>query len=167
MRLVIVTETFLPKMDGIVRTLLHLLEHLAGGGHDALVVAAGSGPARVRGFPIQRVAGVRFPLYPELTLAPIAPRLGRVLDEFQPDVVHLAGPAVLGAAGLVAARRRRLPTAAHFQTDIPAYAGYFGYPWLTPMLWRYLLALHNRCDANYAPTPRLRGALQARGMRNV
>lgn len=167
MRLAIVTETFLPKMDGIVRTLLQLLQHLAYEGHQALVIAPGRGPATVCGFPVLRVRGFKFPLYPELTLAFLAPGLKRWLRAFQPDVVHLAGPCVLGFAAQRAALALKLPLAAHFQTDLARYARYFGYPMLADPLWRYLVAVHNRCDLNYAPTRAIQRDLQAHGMRRV
>src|SRR5581483_7216030 len=143
------------------------LAYLKGNGHQALVVAAGPGPDEALGFRVARVAGVRFPLYPELTLSPLAPGLADELRAFRPDVVHLAGPCVLGAAALHAARKLRLPTAAHFQTDIAGYARFFGFPWLAPVLWGYLIAVHNRCLANYAPTETLAGELRQRGMRSV
>src|SRR5918997_574803 len=38
MRVAIVTETFLPKMDGIVRMLTEFLDHLRRQGHEALVL---------------------------------------------------------------------------------------------------------------------------------
>jgi glycosyltransferase involved in cell wall biosynthesis len=167
MRLAIVTETFLPKMDGIVRTLLELLEYLAANGHEAMVFAPGAGATTVQGFPVFRQPGLRFPLYPELTLAPFAPSLRRRLEDFRPDVVHLAGPCVLGAAGLRAARSLHVPLAAHFQTDLAQYARFFGFGALAPLMWRYLAAVHNACDATYAPTPGLSRALRARGFRNV
>lgn len=167
MRLAVVTETFLPKMDGIVRTLLQLLDYLAQYGHEALVIAPGEGPRTVAGFPIVRVPGVRFPLYPEIRLAPVAPSLRRRLEAFRPDVVHLAGPCVLGVAGLRAARRLRLPVAGHFQTDLARYARHFGFGALSPLMWRYLVAVHNRCDRNYAPTPSIQRELRHHGMRRV
>jgi len=167
MRVAVVTETFVPKMDGIVRTLLQLLAYLRENGHEALVIAPGDGPDRVEGFPVRRVSGCRFPLYPEITLAPVAPAVGRWLDEFKPDVVHLAGPCVLGLVATRAAKRRRLAIAAHFQTDLARYAIHFGFGPLAPAMWRYLVVLHNQADANYAPTPGIQRELTRHGMRRV
>ncbi len=132
-----------------------------------LVVAPGEGPRQVAGARVVRVRGFRFPLYPELTLAPLAPALRHRLEQFQPDIVHLAGPAVLGFAGLRVAKRLKLPVAAHFQTDLARYAAYFGFPALSPLMWRFLVALHNQCDLNYAPAPSVGRELTQRGMRNV
>ncbi|MBV8085424.1 MAG: glycosyltransferase family 1 protein [Chloroflexi bacterium] len=154
-------------MDGIVRTLLEFLAYMREHGHEALVIAAGSGPRHVDGFPVARMSGVRFPLYPEITLAPIAPSLGRRLDEFHPDVVHLAGPCVLGATALLTARSRGLPVAAHFQTDLARYAAHFGFAPLAPSMWRYLVGLHNLANVTYAPTRQVRCELESHGMQRV
>ena len=39
LRIALFTETFLPKVDGIVNTLCHLLDHLAGREHASLLFA--------------------------------------------------------------------------------------------------------------------------------
>jgi phosphatidylinositol alpha 1,6-mannosyltransferase len=166
MRLVIVTESFLPGVDGVSRSVTALTAHCRRHGHDALVVAPGHGPHEVDGFPVIRVMGVRG-LYPGLVMAPLAPGMNRLLERFAPDVVHLASPAVLGAAALRAARRRRLPVAAHFQTDVAAYARHYGGGPATPLVWRWFRRLHNRCDVTYAPTERTAAELRARGLRRV
>src|SRR5262249_49516910 len=63
--------------------------------------------------------------------------------------------------------RRRLPAAAHFQTDLAAYARHFGCGWLAPAMWRYLTAVHNQALTTYAPTAGLQAELRARGMQRV
>jgi phosphatidylinositol alpha 1,6-mannosyltransferase len=47
LRIAIVSETFLPKMDGIVRFLLEFLEYLRCRGHAAMVCCPGPGDAQV------------------------------------------------------------------------------------------------------------------------
>jgi hypothetical protein len=42
LRIAIVTENFLPKIDGVTRTLAMLLEHLQAEGHEALVLGPAS-----------------------------------------------------------------------------------------------------------------------------
>jgi len=120
MRVAIVTETFLPKMDGIVRMLTELLAHLARTGHEALVIAPGRGPGAYAGHRVERVTGFGWRLYPGLTVARPTPRLLALLARWQPDIVHLAGPVLLGAQGAVAGRLLGVPLAAHFQTDLAA-----------------------------------------------
>src|SRR3712207_7761139 len=47
--------------------------------------------------PIHRVAGVPFPPYPQIMLAPSNPRVGRALKKFRPDLIHAVNPFVLGS----------------------------------------------------------------------
>jgi len=166
-RIAIVTETFLPRMDGIVRMLLEFLGYLEAHGHQAIVFAPGDGERLCHGFPIVRVRGLPCPLYPQLVLAPYSTRMGPLLREWRPDVVHLAGPFVLGAHGLTVARDLGVPVAAHYQTDLGRYAEHFGLGVLADLAWRRLLDLHNACDVSFAPTATVAEELRDRGMRNV
>jgi phosphatidylinositol alpha 1,6-mannosyltransferase len=79
MRITIVTESFLPRIDGVVRGLLELLGYLHSHDHQAFVFAPGPGPREYLGYEVRRVAGMRFPLYPDLTLAPYCPSMGKLL----------------------------------------------------------------------------------------
>lgn len=167
MRIAIVTETFLPKMDGIVRMLTEFLDHLATRGHDAIVLTPGAGDDRYGDFRVERFRGLRWGLYPGLTVAGPSPRLLAVLRHWQPDIVHLAGPALLGAQAAVAARLLGLPAAAHYQTDLATYAGCHGLSALQPVAWHYLRAIHGLADRTYCPTPTVRRQLHEQGFRDL
>ena len=168
MRVAIVTETFLPKMDGIVRMLTELLGYLRHQGHEALVIAPGSGPTEHNSFPVRRIRGVRWHVYPGLTLASPAPRqLTATLRRWQPDIVHLAGPVLLGTQAALAARALGLPLAAHFQTDLANYATWHGVPFLRRAAWSYLRTVHRLSDRTYCPTPSMRRQLQGEGFQNL
>lgn len=167
MRIAIVTETFLPKIDGIVRMLMEFVEHLGRRGHTALVIAPGRGPDAYAGFPVEWMPGLRWQPYPGLTLAKPAPRLVATLRRWQPDLVHLAGPVLLGAQAAVIARAMGLPSAAHFQTDLAAYAGRHGLHAIAPLAWRYLRTVHGLATRTYCPTPTVHRQLDARGFRNL
>ena len=64
-------------------------------------------------------------MFPKVTTLPLGvpmPRMLSVLRGFDPHVVHLASPALLGYGGVLAARRLRVPTVAVYQTDVPGFA---------------------------------------------
>lgn len=168
MRIAIVTESYLPRVDGVSRSVGALLRHCRRRGHEVIVLAPGHGPHESEGYSVVRVMGVPG-LYPGLVMSPVAPGLRSLLVRFAPDVVHLASPALLGAAAVRAARHTGVPVAAHFQTDVAAYAGHYraGGRLVVAGVWGWLRRLHNRCDATYAPTPTLAAELRSRGFRNV
>lgn len=167
LRVAIVTETFVPKMDGIVRFLLEMLGYLQRHGHAALVFCPGAGPTDVAGATVVRVRGLPFPPYPELHLTLRSTRMVAALRAWQPDIVHLAGPALLGAQGLRVARLLGLPAVGHFQTNLPQYARHYGMPWLSALAWRYLVLLHNRCRRTYTPSHPVAAECRQHGMRRV
>jgi glycosyltransferase involved in cell wall biosynthesis len=166
-RIAIVTETFLPQVNGTLCMLLEILTYLQARRHEAIVFGPGDGERACQGVAIARVHGAPLPLYPELILAPYRILGGPTLRAWRPDIVHLAGPFVLGPHGLSVARALGVPVVAHYQTDIARCAEHFGLGALAGLARRRLLDLHNDCDATFAPTPSVARELRERGMLRV
>lgn len=122
MRVAIVTESFLPQVNGVSNTVRHVVDELVDARHEVLVVAPGPGPAHYEGVPVVRVRSVGMPGYRSFPIGLPDAAVGHSLDRFGPDLVHLASPIALGVVGLRAARRLRIPTVAVYQTDIAAFA---------------------------------------------
>jgi glycosyltransferase involved in cell wall biosynthesis len=167
MRLAIVTESFLPWVNGVTRTVMALTAHLRRRGHQALVFAPGPGVTEHDGFEVVRVRGIRGVIYPDLTISPVAPGMRHRLRVFDPDVVHLASPAMLGVRGAWAARRLGVPVIAHYQTDLLAYARAYGGAPLALAAGAAERRFYNRCSATYAPTPPMAEVLRRRGFERV
>lgn len=164
MRVALVAETFLPKVDGIVNTLLHLLEHLERRGHQALVLAPDGAPQSVGATQVIGFPACRMPGYPELRLALPLRRVGPALDRFQPDVLHVANPLVLGTVAMRAARRRKWPVVASYHTDIAGFADTWGLGRLRPLIWTLLRRIHGRADLNLCPSAFSMAQLRAEGI---
>lgn len=167
MRIVLFTETFLPKVDGVVNTLCHLLEHLAVRRHTCLVFAPAGGPKQYAGTPIIGLPAYPFLLYPELRLVPPYVDLTQHLNAFQPDLVHLLNPVSLGLAGLQQARRLGAPIVASYHTDIPGFAEQWGLGFLREALWAGLRWVHNQADLNLCPSQATLAELEAHGFRRL
>lgn len=166
MRIALFTETFLPKVDGIVNTLCHLLDHLALRGHTSLLIAPLGGPRHYAETPVVGLPGLPFPIYPELKVVP-PPNVNRLLTEFNPDVIHVLNPLSLGLAGLAWGRIKRVPVVASYHTDVPGFAKLWGLGWSVPILWNYFRTLHNLADINLAPSTFTRRELIEQGFRRV
>jgi glycosyltransferase involved in cell wall biosynthesis len=167
MRVAIITENFLPKLDGVTRTLARLLEHLQINGHKALLLGPESGMTEYAGAEIVGTAGVPLPFYPELKFNFFRPLFLRRLNEFQPDVIHLVDPVVLGAAGLAAGRMLGKPLVSSYHTNLAAYCGHFGFPMFTRPMWSYNRFIHNQCTLTFCPSPSTARILQAQGFQHV
>jgi glycosyltransferase involved in cell wall biosynthesis len=167
MRVAIITENFLPKLDGVTRTLARLLEYLQDHGHKVLLLGPESGMEEYAGAEIVGTAGVPFPFYPELKFNFFRPLFLRRLSEFQPDVVHLVDPVILGAAGLAAARVLGKPLISSYHTNLAAYCGHFGFTLLAQPMWFYNRLIHNQCTLTFCPSPSTASMLRAQGFQRV
>src|ERR1044072_410773 len=156
----IVRESFLPQVNGLTNSVLRVVEHLHRRGHDTLVVAPGTvGPERYRHAEVTRVRAVDLPVISSLPIGVPSPKVHAALAEFAPDVVHLASPFVLGAAGLRSARRLGVPTVAVYQTDVPGFAAAYGLRHGARAAWHWIRRLHSPGDRTLEPSPAPRGAL--------
>ncbi|QTR01333.1 glycosyltransferase family 1 protein [Saccharothrix algeriensis] len=167
MRVAIVTESFLPQVNGVTNSVLRVLEHLRSRGHRALVVAPGAGADRHDGTPVVRVPAVDLPRFSSLPVGVPTRRVLTALADFRPDVVHLASPFVMGARGLSAARRLGLPTVAVYQTDVAGFAGHYGLGLTARAAWRWTRRLHAQADRTLAPSTWAVDALREHGVPRV
>ena len=69
---------------------------------------------------------MRFPLYPELRLAPpFAGGDSTATGAVRPDLVHVVNPAVLGLTGIRCAGKLGVPLVASYHTHIPRYLRHY------------------------------------------
>ena len=104
------------------------------------------------GIRVHRVPSRMFPKITSLPLGVPRPRMVSVLRGFEPDVVHLASPALLGYGGLHAARFLGVPTVAVFQTDVAGFAESYGIGFTARAAWAWTRHLHSRADRTLAPS---------------
>lgn len=155
MRLALVTDAWLPQVNGVVRTLGHTIREMSAAGQQVSVIS----PADFRTVPC--------PTYPEIRLSLFASRaVGRRLDELDPDAVHIAteGPLGLAARNWCIRRGRQFTTAYHTQfpeyvrarAPIPLALGYAAVRWF-----------HGRAARTLVTTPSMLRQLESRGFRNL
>lgn len=168
MRIALFTETFLPRVDGVVTTLCHLLDHLALRGHESLLFAPATDVDQYANTPVVSFGGVTFPLYPEFTIAMAPPNEVRLfLDAFRPDLIHVLSPVALGLTGLWQARRHKIPVVASYHTDVPGYVAHYGFGLLESPVWAALRLIHNQADLNLCPSSVTLRELEAQGIRSA
>lgn len=166
-RVAVVTESFLPHMNGVTGSVLQIRDHLARRGHDVFVIAPGVGRHEL-GMPGRAVRSVPLPRYPAVRLAvPPVASIARDLARFDADVVHLASPFLLGWQGLIAAETRGLPTVAVYQTDVVAYAARYGLPQGAALAEAHVRRLHRRATLTLAPSASARAQLEGFGVDRV
>lgn len=152
MRIAIVTESFLPSVNGVTTSVCRVVEELGQAGHAAMIIAPAPAPAEYAGAPVHTM-----PSLPVRSFQMGLPtrQIASLLADFRPDVVHVASPFLLGARGLTAARDLGIPTVAVYQTDLARYCSRYGGSAgdvAARVTWRHLRRVHALADLTLAPS---------------
>ena len=91
-------------------------------------------------------------------------RVRRDLHQFQPNIVHIAAPDIVGHRAVSWARRRRIPAVASVHTRFETYLAYYHLQWLEPLVRMLLRRLYRRCEAIMAPAESTAAVLRAQRM---
>lgn len=154
-RILIVTDAWLPQVNGVVKTLQNTIRELERTGHTVGLVT----PTSFRTLPC--------PTYPDIRLSLCTSRaVAREIDAFGPDALHLATEGPLGwtARSVALARGWQFTTAYH--TRFPEYVA-SRTP--VPLAWsyRFLRTFHAPSAAVMAPTPSVMRLLESHRFANV
>lgn len=175
MRIQIVSESFLPHMNGVTNSVLRVVDHFTATGHDVSIIAPHQkGSPRFlrtacgRSVRVRHVTSVPMAGYHDVRIATTsALSLRRKIADMAPDVIHLASPTLLGGRAVVAAEKLGIPTVAVYQTDIPGYTRSYGLPFLEAASWQLLRDIHQRATLTLAPSTATRDELEAHGVERV
>ncbi|MFJ9021127.1 glycosyltransferase family 4 protein [Streptomyces sp. NPDC102259] len=170
MRVVIVTESFPPDVNGVAHCAFQTARHLVDRGHTPVVVApataAGTGPDAEAPCPVVRVPSLPLPGYPQVRVALPSRRVAAAIAEHRADLVHLASPFILGVRGMAAAARLGIPAVAVYQTDLGGYARtYMGAG--EAAAWRRIRSVHAAADLTLAPSSAALHDLDTHGVPRV
>lgn len=168
MRIGIFSESYLPRVSGVVHSVDAFVRALRQEGHHVVVVA----PA-YRGYhdtdpDVIRFPSVHAPRYADFPLAiPYSPSRWRRLQTLDLDLVHTHSPFLMGVVGARLARSLHIPLIFTYHTLYDEYVHYV--PWIGPRLSRsavrsYATAYANRCDCVIAPSPTIARRLRAQGV---
>ena len=167
LRVAVVTESFLPQVNGVTNSVLRVLETLAAKGHDALVIAPDSAeaPTTYAGFRVKRVPSLAvkglLPVgFPQRFMEPL-------IEGFNPDVIHLASPFFLGKYATRIAQRLSIPTLSIYQTDVAGFARHYGLSIAHSQLTNWVANIHKQTDRTLAPSTWSCEQLKSSGVDNV
>lgn len=156
MRVAVVTESFLPNINGVTNSVLRILEHLSENGDQALIIAPAceNMPSEYAGHPVKSV-----PVIPTQNFLPTGMPMGlpqkriqHLIDGFTPDVIHLASPFALGSYANKVAKRLNIPTVSIYQTDLGGFAKQYGFGIAQNSLQKILYKIHSQTDRTLAPS---------------
>ncbi len=167
LRVLIVAETFLPVVNGVTNSVLRVIENMTLRGHDVSVVAPGIGLKADVGVPVFRVKSFELPGYADLHIGRDYRELRRIIELVQPDVIHVASPALMGRAAITIAAEVNIPTVAIYQTDLAGFARRYRFGVFYKAVWRFVSKIHSRASLTLAPSTAAVWDLRQRGVGNV
>ena len=151
MRVAIITEVFLPKVDGVVNRTLNLIRHLPGFGDELLVVCPRAHGCTDCSVPVVDVPSFSFLLYPEYRIGLPSRRTAEAIKSFNPDVIHYVNPFAFGFRCHDVLRKAgvQTPSVFSFHTLYGEFVKQYKVlrP-LSPLLWWLMREYHNRADVN-------------------
>lgn len=155
MRIALVTDAWTPQINGVVRTLQSVRCELERMGHVVEVISP------------EQYGSLPCPTYPEIRLAVArAATIGRRIEAFLPDAVHLATEGPLCLSGRRWCLRNNIPFTTAYHTHFPDYLGKrTGLP--AAWFWRYIRWFHGPAQAVLVSTRSVRDSLRAHGIAQV
>lgn len=168
MKIAIVTETFLPSVDGVVTRLRHAVERFTDLGHEVMVVAPDLGVTEHHGARVVGIRPVTLPFYKHRRFTLPSPNVDGIIRGFHPDVVHAAQPLLLASSGAYAAKRQRIPLVASYHTHLPRYLDlYRAWSWGKRPVWWQIKRNHALADVNLATSETMKQELTEQGIHNL
>jgi glycosyltransferase involved in cell wall biosynthesis len=161
------TEPFLPKIDGIVTMLTKTVDCLRRRGDEVLIFAPSGGPKELFGAEVVGLPSLPFPLYPELRLALPRASMRTKLKAFDPDVIHLFEPVLLGVGGLYYSQVLKIPLVISSHTNLPAYLRYYKLGVLEKLTWSLMRERHRRSNLNLCTSTVTMNDLQIHGITDL
>jgi len=141
MKILIVSDAWLPQINGVVRTYENTSRELVAMGHQVLVI----GPDKFRTIPCPGYTSIRLALWPGQGLT-------NLIEAFEPDTIHIATEGPLGLAARSYCLKRELAFTSSFHTQFPEYVR-MRLP--VPVKWSYawLRRFHSTAWRTLVPTP--------------
>jgi glycosyltransferase involved in cell wall biosynthesis len=170
MRIAIITEVFLPKIDGVVNRTLNLIRNLKRFGDEVLIVCPSAPGCADCEVPVFDVPSFSFPLYPEYRIGMPDRRLADTVQRFAPDVIHYVNPFAFGfrCHDVLRQARLRTPSVFSFHTLYGEFVKQYRIlkP-LSALLWWIMRQYHNRADVNLTVSSIMQKDLAQRGFERV
>ncbi len=162
MRVALFTETFLPKVDGIVTMVTKTVETLQAGGDEVMVFAPSGGPAELCG------ARGGEPALASLPLLSGAEGGGAASVDTEASGGASGRTSFICSshrcwvsAGSITERCCAIPIVISYHTNLPAYLHYYGLGFFEGPTWKLMRARHQRADLNLCTSTQMMDELRS------
>ena len=155
LRIVLVTETWPPEINGVALSIYQLVSGLKAKGHQVYIVRPqqkneahhenNESELLVKGFAIPKYPGLQF-------VSPVYGQITKLLKSVKPDVVHIVTEGPLGLAALYAAKSANVAISSGFHSPFDEFSKFFGLSWLGRAVKAYLQFFHHRTEVTCVPS---------------
>ena len=169
MKVAYFTESLLPHVDGVSRTLAQLFGFLERAGVEFRVFSPFiPGPEVGWADRVRRVPYIHVPGHSEYRMSlPIGHKVSRRLDDYGPDLIHVVSPTPIAVRAEKYGRRNGIPVVASFHTHFVSYFRFYGFGRLEWFGWKLLRDFYGRAETVYAPSTSIIRELAEHGIRNT
>lgn len=168
MKIALFSDTFPPQVNGVAHTLKKLIHYMDGCGISHQVFVPGPGEQEEPGEKIKRLVSMPLAFYPDCRMA--LPRyffIRNQLQQFQPDLIHVATPFNIGLCGHFYGNKYHIPLVASYHTHFDRYLRYYGLPFAVGIFWRFIRWFHSSCQATLVPSEETRQHLKNQGVERI
>lgn len=168
MKIAIFTDTFAPDVNGVARTLMRFTDYLKENNIEFRVFAPKSSDKNVYPSQVHGFMSLPFFLYPECRVAlPNIHHINDELQQFKPDIIHVATPFNIGLCGLRSAKKLNIPIVGSYHTDFDKYLAHYDLQFLSEILWKYMRWFHRPLRKIFVPSSNTMERLQKRGFNHL
>lgn len=167
MRIAIYTGTFMKDQDGVSKTLYELTKSLLKEKIEVGVWSPSITPQKKKGLFLFNIPSIPLPLYSDYRLALVVRKIKKQLIEFNPDLIQITVPDIVGTYLLKFATKRRVPVVISCHTDFPSYLEYYHLRLFSKPGWKFLVWFYNKSDLVYVPSRVVSKAFDNKGIKNV
>lgn len=167
LKIVIVTETWPPEINGVAQSLMYLCQGLQKKGHQILLIRPEQSRACTQFTPQQEclVWAKSLPKYPNLQFGmPQYTKVRNSIQAFAPDVVHIVTEGPLGLLALQIAKLDNIPISSGFHSPFQEFSRFFDLAFLVKPIQHYLRWFHNQTQLTCVPSQDTAKALRQCGV---
>jgi len=165
-RIALFTGAYSNIRDGVSLTLNKMVAFLEQNGHEFEIFAPTTEkPALEAVGKVLSVPSIPVPGRPEYRLSLLLSRyLQKELSRFNPDIVHIATPDIVGFQALLWAKLNSVPTACSYHTRFNSYLEYYNFGFVEPASWLIWKEFYGHCDHVYVPSKEIKEELESHGI---
>ena len=172
-RIAFFADLLIPELDGATRTMFQLISRIPDTAFEFLFICGSTRNTGAIRHRIVTIPSVQIPINKSYRMALPAlavKQLNKELDDFMPQVIHIATPSLLGHFALNYAKCQTIPVITIYHTHFISYLEYYlrNIPFLIAPLKKRLsitqTKFYNDCRKVYVPSESMAHELTSRGV---